>query len=57
MEQHELTTAEKEFITQIVQTTQLTGDAAALRQALSLIDSIINKLKVELDEPLDMTNQ
>ena len=53
----ELTPAEKEFIIQIVQTTQLTGDMAALRQALTLIDSIINKLNVKIDEPLESTNQ
>ncbi len=52
-----LTPAEIEFIIQILQTTQLTGDAAALRKALSLIDRIINKLTVELDEPLDTTNR
>ncbi len=52
-----LTTAEKEFIIQILQTTQLTGDTAALRQALTLIDSIINKLTVEIDEPLESINQ
>ena len=56
MEQHDLTTAEKEFIIKLLQTTQLTGDTAALRQALALIDSIINKLTVGFDEPLDSTN-
>lgn len=56
MEQPGLTTAEKEFIIHILQTTQLSGDAAALRQALTLIYSIINKLTVELDEPLDSKN-
>ena len=52
-----LTTAEKEFIVRILQTTQLTGDRAALSQALTLIESIINKLTAEFDEPQDSVNQ
>ena len=57
MGRSKLTAAEKEFIIHILQTTRLTGDTAALRQALALIDSIINKLTVEIMEPLDSTNQ
>lgn len=52
-----LTTAEIELVIQILSTAQLSGDAASLRSALDLIDSIVNKLTVEIDEPLESTNQ
>ena len=45
-----LTAAEKEFIIQMLRQVKLSGDAAALRQALSLIDSIIHKLSPQEDE-------
>ncbi len=45
-----LSGAEKKFIIEILQTTQLSGDAAALRQALTLIDNIIRKLSPEEQE-------
>ncbi len=45
-----LSSAEKKFIIEILQSTQLSGDAAALRQALSIIDSILHKLSVEKNE-------
>ena len=50
MEGSTLTTAEIKFIIEILQTTQLSGDAAALRQALALIDSIIHKLSPQEHE-------
>ena len=45
-----LTAAENEFIIQMLRQAQLSGDAAALRQALTLIDSIIHKLSPKQEE-------
>ena len=47
-----LTVDEKEFIIQMLLQAQLSGEAAALRQALSLIDSIIHKLSPDESEEL-----
>jgi hypothetical protein len=44
MGRFELTPSECELIIHTLSTAQLSGDAAALRQALTLIDSIIHKL-------------
>ena len=40
----QLTTEEQEFIVQTLQNVQLSGSPESLRRALSLIDSIIEKL-------------
>lgn len=47
----QLTAEEQDFIVQTLQNVQLSGSPDSLRQALSLIDSITEKLK-----PLDRPN-
>ena len=45
-----LSGAEKKFIIEILQSTQLSGNAAALSEALTLIDNIIHKLSPKQNE-------